>query len=147
MEATKMLLDTKYVDDTSSEISETSHFSADDLTPLIIIMIIRSNPAMLLTNLFFIELFYDCDILNSGQEAFLFTQFSSAVRWLESEQANSSKNFKVTFEQFQAYRSTCAFPEEIMKRSPKVMERSLRKVDRDIDEIKAILSKVQQFVK
>ena len=140
MEATKMLLDTKHIEtkeigknsNSQENLCETSHFSADDLTPLIIMLIIRSNPAMLLTNLFFIELFYDSDILNSGQEAFLFTQFSSAVRWLESEQANSNKNFRVTFEQFQAYRSTCAFPEEIMKRSPKVMDRSLRKVEQDV---------------
>ena len=107
-------------------------------------MIIRSNPAMLLTNLFFIELFYDSEILNSGQEAFLFTQFSSAVRWLEGEQANLSKNFRVTYEQFENFKSSCYFPEELMKRSPKVMERSLRKIETDVDDIKAILNKVHK---
>merc|ERR1712066_412828 len=109
-------------------------------------MIIRSNPAMLLTNLYFIELFYHSEILEAGQEAFLFTQFSSAVRWLESAEADLNKNYRVTFEQFQQFKSTCAFPEEIMKRSPRVMHRSLAKLDTDLKEISQLLQKVQNEI-
>jgi len=133
--ATKLLLSTN--SDTSSQ------FSADDLTPLIIIMIIRANPAMLLTNLFYIELFYDNNLLNTGETAFLYTQFSSAVRWLESSEADHSRNYRVTYEQFMAYKSTCAFPEEAIKRSPKVVERSLTDLEQSVAEIRKMLDSIK----
>ncbi|EGT54887.1 CBN-RME-6 protein [Caenorhabditis brenneri] len=57
--------------------------SADDLTPVLVFVIIKANPRALLSNLQFIETFAG-DRIESGRDAYYWVNFKSAVEYIKT---------------------------------------------------------------
>ncbi|CAO4382947.1 unnamed protein product [Caenorhabditis nigoni] len=57
--------------------------SADDLTPVLVFVIIKANPRSLLSNLQFIETFAG-DRIESGRDAYYWVNFKSAVEYIKT---------------------------------------------------------------
>jgi len=115
-----------------------SKFTADDLIPLVITMIIKANPPQILTNVYFIELFHEQNMLNSGQAAFIFTQFSAAIRWLESPHSEKAKNYKLTKQQFEEFKDG----DDV----PVFVKRSVDVYAGEIEELRDILNKINKIL-
>lgn len=58
-----------------------STVSADDITPVLVFVLLQANPPALLSNIQFISGFYDSRI--QGEEAYWWTQFHAAVEFLK----------------------------------------------------------------
>ncbi|CCD63168.1 Receptor-mediated endocytosis protein 6 [Caenorhabditis elegans] len=57
--------------------------SADDLTPVLVFVIIKANPRALLSNVQFVETFAG-DRIESGRDAYYWVNFKSAVEYIKT---------------------------------------------------------------
>lgn len=55
--------------------------SADDVTPVLVYILIKANPPALLSNIQYVSGFYGCRM--RGNEAYWWTQFTSAVEFIK----------------------------------------------------------------